>query len=168
MSECAVKFSVFTKAWRDMPLARLGEYVRSLGFDGIELPVRAGFQVEPEGVERDLPEAAKTLAGEGVSIFSVADGTDERTFAACAAAGVPVVRICPVLEGPFTESMDAWRRKLDDLTPLLEEHGVTLGLQNHCDPRFVPHAMALKYLLDGRDRRHVAAVWDAAHNALEG
>ena len=28
--------------------------------------------------------------------------------------------------------------------------------------------MGLRYLLEGRDPKHVAAVWDAAHNALEG
>jgi sugar phosphate isomerase/epimerase len=44
---------------------------------------------------------------------------------------------------------------------------VTVGIQNHAD-FFVSNAAGLRRLLDGRDPRHVAAVWDAAHNALSG
>lgn len=39
------QFSVFTKPWR-MPLPDLGRHVQSLGFSGVELPVRPGYQVE--------------------------------------------------------------------------------------------------------------------------
>ena len=42
-----VSFSVFTKPWKTQPLVEVGELVKRLGFDGIELPVRPGFQVEP-------------------------------------------------------------------------------------------------------------------------
>ena len=167
MSGTGVKFSVFTKPWKEMPLERLGEYVKSLGFDGVDLPVREGFQVEPANAERELPAAAKILEEQGISILSVADGTEEKTISACAAGGVPMIRICVRIEGGFMESIEAWKRKLDDLVPILDKHGVTLGLQNHCGPN-VANAMGLRYLLEDRDPRHVAAVWDAAHNALEG
>ena len=43
-----------------------------------------------------------------------------------------------------------------------------IGVQNHSG-RFVPvNEMGLFQLLKDYDRRHVAAVWDPAHNALEG
>lgn len=69
MAKGDIQFSVFTKPWK-MPLGELGEHVRRLGFDGIELPVRPGYQVEPEHVGRDLPKAARTLAEYGVRIYS--------------------------------------------------------------------------------------------------
>ena len=62
-----VAFSVFTKSWKTMPLDRLGELVRGLGFEGIEVPVRRGFQVvpgagargpQPAGGGSAAPEAA--------------------------------------------------------------------------------------------------------------
>jgi sugar phosphate isomerase/epimerase len=53
------------------------------------------------------------------------------------------------------------------LLPLLEKHRVTIGVQNHCG-RYVTNAVGLRALLDGYDPRHVAAVWDAAHEALSG
>jgi sugar phosphate isomerase/epimerase len=44
---------------------------------------------------------------------------------------------------------------------------VTVGIQNHSGG-FVANASGLRRLLDGRDPRHVGAIWDAAHNALAG
>src|SRR5712692_9049501 len=93
MSSTDVAFTVFTKPWK-MPLPELGAFVKGLGFDGVELPVRPGFQVEPRDVTRGLREAARALAGRGLTIGSVAGPTDEPTIAACAEAGVPVIRIC--------------------------------------------------------------------------
>ena len=52
-----VSFSVFSKPWKTQSLAELGELVCELGYDGIEFPVRPGYQVEPENVVRDLPQA---------------------------------------------------------------------------------------------------------------
>ena len=42
------QYSVFTKPWKeDAP--ELGKRVRELGFDGVEYPVRPGYQAEPDG-----------------------------------------------------------------------------------------------------------------------
>src|SRR5713101_6806640 len=140
MSEKRVTFSVFTKPWK-MPIAELGRHIRSLGFDGIELPVRPGFQVEPENVGKELPSVARQLADFGLKITSVAGPTDEATMAACAEAGIPIIRIC-VGSGPegYLASEAKLQREYDALVPLLERYGVTLGIQNHCD-RCVSNAM---------------------------
>ena len=44
---------------------------------------------------------------------------------------------------------------------------MTIGVQNHCG-RFVSNAAGLRLLLAKYDPKHIAAVWDAAHEALEG
>ncbi len=151
-----------------MPLPELGKFVRDRGFDGIELPVRPGYQVPPENVTRGLPEAARVLADFGVKIASVAGPTDELTMAACAEAGVPIIRICVGI-GPegYMATEARLQREYDALALLLERHGVTLGIQNHCD-RCVANAMGLRHLIEKYDPRHIGAVWDAAHNALNG
>ena len=56
-----VSFSVFTKMWGDKSIEELGEFVRGLGFDGIELPVRPSYPVEPDSVATMLPAAARKL-----------------------------------------------------------------------------------------------------------
>ncbi|MCJ7752151.1 MAG: hypothetical protein MUQ65_13855, partial [Armatimonadetes bacterium] len=92
MSAADIVYGVFTKPWK-MPLPELAAHVKRLGFDAIELPVRPGFQVEPEKVAEDLPRAVKQFADHGVAIASIAGPTDERTIAACGDAGVPIIRI---------------------------------------------------------------------------
>ena len=161
-----ITWSVFTKPWR-MPLPELGAYVGELGFTGIELPVRPGYQVEPENVAA-LPQAAKELGEHGVTIESVAGPADEATIRACAEAGVPIIRtMVRIGDEGYLGSVERAQREYDALLPLLERYGVRIGVQNHCD-RWVPNAMGLRHFLAPYDPKHVCAVWDAAHNALNG
>ena len=164
-----VAFSVFTKAWKEVPLERLGELVRGMGFEGIELPVRPGFQVEPERADRDLPSAARQLAEVGVPIRSVASAADAPTIMACADAGVPLLRIMAPIRADesYTEAEERYRREFDALLPALDRAGVTLGVQNHAG-RQVANAIGLRSLIGRYDPRHVAAVWDAGHEAVAG
>lgn len=162
------EYCVFTKPWRTLPLPELSAFVRKLGFDGVELPVRPGFQVTPEGVERGLPEAARILADHGLKIHSVAGTTEEPILAACAAVGVPLIRIC-VNVGPegYLASEARLQREYDALVPLLERYGVAVGIQNHCG-RCIANAMGLRSLIGRYRPEQFCAVWDAAHNALNG
>jgi sugar phosphate isomerase/epimerase len=162
-----IRWSVFTKPWPDMPLPELGDFVRELGFTGIELPVRPGYPVAPETVET-LPQAARILVGLGVTIESIAGPTDEPTIAACAEAGVPIIRtMVRIGEGGYLQTLEDTWRAYDALIPLLDRYGVAIGVQNHCD-HWVPNAMGLRYLIERYDPKHFCAVWDAAHNALNG
>jgi sugar phosphate isomerase/epimerase len=162
-----IAFSVFTKPWK-MPLAELGEHVRRLGYDGIELPVRPGYQVEPENVGRDLPRAARALADQGVRIYSVAGPTDQATIEACAEARIPTIRVMVRIgpEGYLAAESATWRL-YDSLLPYLDRAGVKIGVQNHFG-RFVPNAAGLRSFLARYDPKHVGAVWDAAHEAVAG
>jgi sugar phosphate isomerase/epimerase len=164
----SVSFSVFTKPWPDLSASELGAFVNGMGFDGIELPVRAGYPAAPETVAQSLPAAAKQLADEGIRITSVAGSTDEVTMAACAEAGVPVIRICAAI-GPegYLASVERFQREFDDMLPLLDRYGVTVGVQNHSGG-FVSHALGLHHLMERYDPRHVGAVWCPGHNAIAG
>jgi len=162
-----IVFSVFTKPWK-MGTAELGELVAGLGFSAIELPVRPGYQVEPERVGADLPKFSKQLAGFGVKIASVAGPTDEATIGACAEAQVPVIRtMVSIGDEGYMAAEARVQKEYDALVPLLDRYGVTLGVQNHCG-RCVCNAMGLRHLMGKYDPKHIAAVWDAAHNAVNG
>jgi sugar phosphate isomerase/epimerase len=167
MSSSGIVFSVFTKPWK-IQASELGALVSSLGFDGIELPVRPGYEVEPANVGRDLLPVSRKLREFGVRIFSVAGPADEPTIAACAEAGIPVIRImAPIGSGGYLATEVELQRQFDAFVPLLDKYGVTLGVQNH-NGNFVCNASGLRRLIEKYDPRHVCAVWDAAHTALNG
>ena len=166
------ELAVFVKPWKSLPLPQLARHIRALGFDLIELPIRPGFQVEPENIERDLAPAAKLLADEGVRILNVTAAValdNERLYSACAAAEIGMNRVM-FHHGDtdyWTAEADA-RRQLDAALPFCEQYGFQIGVQNH-SRRFVPvNEMGAYHLLKDYDPRYVAAVWDPAHNALEG
>ena len=134
--------------------------------------MRPDFQVEPENIERDLPAAVNLLADHGIRVLNVTAANtldDERLYSACAAAGIGMNRVM------FRQrNLDYWtaegeaRRQLDTALPFCEQYGIQIGIQNHSG-RFVPvNAMGAYHLLNDYDPRYVAAVWDPAHNALEG
>lgn len=172
-----MRFSIFTKPFKD-EIPALAKRVAALGVDGIELPVRPGYPVSMESVATELPRAAKILREEGgLSIFSIApsftsDGAEltPRLFEACGKAGVPLIRVCPMpKEGEsYPEAEKRWQKLFSGMVPALESNNVALGIQNHSGRNVPVHAFGLRSLLAPLPAKSVGAVWDAAHNALEG
>ncbi|HET7560071.1 MAG TPA: TIM barrel protein, partial [Limnochordia bacterium] len=147
----------------------LAEKVAAMGLDGVELPVRSGYPVNPENMLTELPKAARTFERYGLRIFSVAGNDDEATAAACGAAGVPIIRVCKGidLKRGYFASVEAIRSHWRALAPALAKHHVAIGLQNHCD-RQIGSAVGLMQAIEGLDPKHFTAVLDLAHCALDG
>jgi sugar phosphate isomerase/epimerase len=159
-------WSVFTKPWREPGIGSLGELVAGMGFDAVELPVRPGYQVTPAEVATALPAAARELARAGVTIASIASGTDEATFAACAEAGVAFIRIMvPIGPGGYAATGAEIRRTLAGLAERAERYGVRVAVQPHYDD-YIADSSELFALLRDLDPRFVAAIWDSVHDAL--
>jgi sugar phosphate isomerase/epimerase len=165
----SISYTVFTKPWKAKTLPELAKFVHDLGFDGVELPVRPGFQVEPESITRGLFEAAKIFADHGVRIGTLAGSTDEVTIAACAEAGVPIIRVCEKIDLGigYLATEKKLKQGYDELIPTLDQYGVAIGVQNHADMN-VNNAMGLLHLIEDYDPKHICAVLDQAHNGLNG
>ncbi len=164
----SVQFTVFAKPWAE-PLAQLGPKLKALGLDGVELPVRPGYQVEPANVGKALAEAAKILGNAGIKIGSVAGPTDEATIAACGEVGVPIIRVCVGMDMAigYAASEANIRKQYDALVPALDAAGVAIGVQNHCG-NCVGSAIGIMHLIENYDPKHVCAVLDLAHCAVDG
>ena len=164
-----MKYSVFTKPWQNITVDELCKKVSGWGFNGVEFPLRPGYQVEPTNAEKGLPAMAKKMSEYGLSIMSVASSTDENIFAACQAAGVPIIRIMAGLDldKGYLSSEKEFRTYLHGLLPLCEKYKVAVGVQNHFGP-MVFNSMELRHLLKDLDPKHIGAVWDAAHSGLSG
>jgi sugar phosphate isomerase/epimerase len=161
--------SVFTKPWVEEPLPQLADKLAEVGVDAVELAVRPGYQVTPDTMDTRLKDAVRLFGERGLKITSIASNADEATIAACGAAGVRLIRImAPIdMKAGYAPSIERYQRRFDELVPLLERHGVTIGVQNHYG-FFVGSAVGLLHLLWKYEPRHVCAVLDMAHCALDG
>jgi sugar phosphate isomerase/epimerase len=168
MNNTAGEFAVFTKPWPVEPIPELAKLVAGLGFDGAEIPVRPGFQVTPGNAGKTLAELVSVFGDYGLKVVSIASSLEEPIFAACAEAGVPMIRIMGQIErGAYLQSEEALRTELRGVIPLCERYGVRIGVQEHYGDN-VSDAFALRSLLQGLDDRWITAIWDAAHDALAG
>ena len=173
MKRNALYFAVFVKPWKDLSLPELGKHIRKLGFEWIELPVRPGFPCEPETIESALPEAVRVLREEGVQVLNITASlplNDERLYNGSLRAGIKMNRVI----FDRRESENYWEAEnrarilLDEALPLCEKYGYQIGVQNHFG-RCVPiNAMGMHNLVKDYDPKFVGAIWDPAHNALEG
>ncbi|MBU2957852.1 TIM barrel protein [Paracoccus sp. 1_MG-2023] len=164
----APSVTVFTKPWTE-PLETLAPKLARLGFEGVELAVRTGYQVAPDRVAQDLPAAVRLLADHGLATPSIAGDIDAATIAACGEAGVRMIRICaPIDMGiGYRASVDRYRASFDRVLPMLERAGVCIGVQNHSGTH-VASAVGLAHLLERYDPQLVCGVLDMAHCAVDG
>jgi sugar phosphate isomerase/epimerase len=161
-----VIWTVFTKPWRADGVGELGDRVAAMGFDAVELPVRPGYQVEPAEIATALPRAVARLGDAGITVASIASGTDDTVFGACADAGIGVVRIMvPVSPHGYAATDAEIRTEIDILSQRAERYGVRAGIQPHHDD-FISDSSELHALLKDYDPRFVGAIWDSAHDAL--
>ena len=169
MTDREAQVLVFVKHWPELSLQELGAMVKGLGFDGVELPVRPGFQVTPETAVQKLPEAVRILADQGIRTASVAAEAAKNIIAACGNAGVPLIRIMAPIDrkAGYLATESKLRNELDALLPVLEENGVAIGVQNHCG-EFIGSAIGLMHLIEGYDPELVGAVLDLGHSGLVG
>jgi sugar phosphate isomerase/epimerase len=160
-------WSVFTKPWAELPGDELGKLVAGLGFTGAEIPVRDAAYVTPASAEKALPVFTAQLRDAGVEPISIASGLDESTFAAAAAAGVPMIRIMAEL-GPdgYVASVRRNREQLEAAAGFAAQYGVQVGVQPH-HGKFVASTLGVVQLLDGLPEQF-KVVWDAAHDVLAG
>lgn len=179
----SLKFSVFTKPWKEISLEALAEKVADMGFDAVEYPLRAGYQVQPsdgiEGLKRLRTvfdsyqlEVASIAAGLDVRFVEGSNevlGIDEELFAGCQETGCGVIRICQSMDGAlgFHKNIDLIRRKYDAILPYCEKYGVTLGVQMHCGES-ISNSAETYILLKDYDPRYIGAVWDSGHSGLAG
>ncbi len=169
MAGDAWPLTVFSKPWQKMSLPELAKFVKGLGLNGVELPVRPGYQVEPDNIAKGLAEAVKVFADNGVKIGNIAGSTDEATIAACGECDVPIIRVCLGIDMNigYMASEKNIRDQYDKLVPALEQAGVAIGVQNHCD-YCVGSAIGIMHLIENYDPKHICAVLDMAHCAVDG
>lgn len=163
------KLIMFTKPWKNETLEDLARLVKKLGLDGIELPVRDGYQVTPSNVTERLPEAVDIFGKYGLVIGSVAGSIDKDTIEAMGKAGISILRVCLNIDmsrGYFDSVKDHQRLILEHQDEL-EANKVKVGIQNH-NGYCVASALGLHHILSGIPDNIAGAVLDFAHCGVAG
>jgi sugar phosphate isomerase/epimerase len=162
-------FSLFTKAWKGISIEELCIIVDTLGFDGIEFPLRPGYQVEPQDAAKGLPYLSKKLESYGLKIFSVAAAYDENIFSACADTGIPIIRTMIYIDPSigYMEGEYRARKELEKSAVLCSKYNIKLAVQNHFG-HFISNSMELHHLVESFDPKQIGIIWDAAHSGLAG
>lgn len=173
-----MKYVYFTKMLKALDLKGLIAFCKEVGLDGVDLAVRAGYVVNPDNMAKALPEAAKTLTGEGLMIGVVtadtglndpASKTAKGLFEASAAAGAPAIKIGYF---PYKNDFDAnfkdARTKLTGFAKLAAEHKVKACVHTHSGNYIPNNCATLRMLLQDLDAHHVGAFVDTGHTAVNG
>lgn len=164
-----IKLGVFTKPWNDA-IEAVADRMNKLGVEAIELPIRPGYQVTPETVTTALPKVVKVLESRGLTICSIAAPLDEAIISACGDNGIKLLRSMVAVDlkkASYAKTITESRARYDELIPLLERTGVSIGIQNHSG-NCIGSAIGLLHVMERYDPRHVCAILDMAHCAVAG
>lgn len=166
---------LFTKLFMGKDIGEIADVGSALGFDGIDLLVRRGFQVEPEQPE-GIRAAVERLQESGLSVpLATTDLTDpatidaERLFTALREAGIGTVRLGYWKYDPtvgYASTLETARRNLDRLAEMALATGIRLTIQLHGGTIHGSAAQTLA-LLEGHDPAVLGAYPDPGNQVVQ-
>ena len=174
----AWKVGGFTKTIQDLSFEDTARVAAAVGWDGVEVALRAGGHVLPERVDEDLPKLVEALRARGQQVLVLAtdvrspDPLSESVLRAAARAGIRLYRTgyYRYREGrPIAGQLGEIRSQLADLAALNRQVGVTGLLQNHSGNGYVGSAIWDLYsLIEHLDAREIGVHFDIGHATVEG
>ena len=172
-----MKVVMFSKHLQELSIIDAGRAAVDIGFDGLDLTVRPGGHVTPDGVEDTLPGAVETLRAVGAEVAMIttaitdADDDAKAIFRAAKAAEIKHMKLgywryqgFGKLAGQVAEV----RKCLARIEPLAQEAGVTACLHNHSGDDMTASSHVMAALLDGFDPNALGAYIDPGHMTVEG
>lgn len=131
----------FSKPFNSLAFGDLAAKTASLGFQGLEAPIRAKGNIEPAAVADELPKLIDALKSHGCSIQvltsdinNVSDPHAETVLKTAAEQGVPYYRLKYFRydeDRSISQQISNWSAQLKDLTEMSHEIGITPVYQNH-------------------------------------
>lgn len=169
---------VFTKCLQFLTYEEIANVLAELDFDGADLTVRKGGQVNPENVETDLPKAIKALRSTGIGSNMIATDVNNadnplfrRVLKTMADQGIRYYRMGYLNfddKKSIPQNLDDIRITFEKLEKLNREYGVTGNYQNHSGTRVGGPVWDLYYLLKDRDPEYIGVQYDVRHATVEG
>ena len=170
---------MFTKHLEGWDLEQIIDGLKRGGVQGADLCVRPGYPVTPENAATELPAAAKRFADEGLGIPLITTPGDfiqadmdyaESLFAACAEAGVKLVKLgyWHMEADGYWPSLDRCRTRLEGFSRLAEKTGVKPIVHNHSGATMGLNSCAMMHIMEGFDPALVGVFADVGHLSMVG
>lgn len=173
-----LEISIFSKHLQFLDYKTLGQKVAEMGFDGIDLTVRAGGHVEPATVKTDLPKAVAEIEKGGskvtmlaTTIENVKNPIDVNVLEAASACGIKYYRPqwYKYQKGkPLPESLKIYSTQLKDLSKLNKKLGLVGCYQNHAGDLVGGSLWEVYDILKLVDKQAFGAQYDIRHAMVEG
>lgn len=169
----------FTKPFQKLAPEPTAELVETVGWNGVEMPVRAKGQVEPERTPDELPAFAEALRRRKCDIYLLAtDITSLKTphadtvLRTMARLGIKRLRLGHILYPPDRRPAD-WLKEiapgLKDIADACKDLGLQAGFQNHSGARYVGAPIWDVYsIIQSLDARYLGFCFDIGHATVEG
>lgn len=169
-------FCLFTKHLLGMKAAALADHVASLGFGGIEAPIRPGGHIEPEAVPDQLPVFVEILKKDRLELSILTSGINEvspgqfteRVLRTAANLGIRWYRLNWFqydLKKALPPQLLEIRAKMKDLIALSKELGIRPLSQNHNGRNYVGAAI---WDLESVMREFAPEDWGFAYDIMHG
>lgn len=174
-----LKVAIFSKHLQFLRGEDLAAKAAEMGFDGVDITVRAGGHVEPARVGEELPPLVDLIRKHGLQVPMVTtDIVDANTPYA-----LPVVETLNKLGirfyrwgglkwangQPFDQQIEGFKPRVAKLAALNAQHGVTAMYHTHSGVGVVGASIwDLHEILRDLDPAAVAVNYDPAHATVEG
>ena len=170
---------VFSKPFQSLTAEQTATLVADIGWDGIECPVRAKGQIEPERAPDELPAFTSALRRRGLDLFiattditSVTQKHGETVLRACAQNGIKRLRLGFWKYDLNRSPADQLREiapALKDIAAACKDLGLQAGFQNHSGRNYVGAPVWDVFsLIRDFDPAHFGMCFDIGHATIEG
>jgi sugar phosphate isomerase/epimerase len=169
----------FSKPFQSLGAEDTAAFVEQVGWSGIECPVRAMGQIEPQRVETELPRFTEAFQRRGLTIpllvtdiASIGEPHAEKVLRTAAQLGVKRIRLGTFryrFDRPIEGQVEDFGKALKDIGAACGELGIRAGVQNHSGrDRFCAPVWDLMAALGGSHAQNVGICFDIAHATIEG
>lgn len=156
---------LFSQAMADVEYSYLGEILKQIGFDGVDLTIRPGGHVEPRLSNVDLVRAVESMTGPGLEVplittalISPYDSTVLPVLAISGHTHLPLFR-----PGNWRAENPAFRRDIAGLVSIGAHYKIAMALHNFTGEDEGEAAWSVNSVLADLDPQWAGAFFDPIH-----
>jgi sugar phosphate isomerase/epimerase len=175
----SLKIAIFSKHLEFLEGEALAAGAKEIGFDGIDLAVRAKGHIEPARVKQDLPALVALIRKQGLEVpMLTTDIVDASTpfaediLAVMADLGIHHYRWGGFVwteDKPIAAQIEDFKPRVARLAALNAKYQAAAMYHTHSGPGLVGASICdLHEILRGADPKHVGVNYDIGHATIEG